>query len=74
MVRAYEDDETRALVFSRGLIPVVTPKKNRKSPWIYDEETYKRRDEVESFFRVKLFRKFFTWYYSKITWKTSDEV
>ena len=60
MDRAYEDDETRALVFSRGLVP---PKKNRKSPWVYDSETYKRRNEVERFFlRVKRFRKVFTRY------------
>ena len=50
MDRAYEDNETRALVFSRGLVPVVPPKKNRKSPWVYDSETYKRRNEVERFF------------------------
>ena len=63
MARDYEDDETRALVFSRGLIPVVAPKKNRKSPWIYDVETYKRRNEVERFFlRIKRFRKVFTRY------------
>jgi transposase len=47
MDRAYEDDETRALVKARGLVP---PKKNRKSPWVYDSETYKRRNEVERFF------------------------
>ena len=63
MDRAYEDDETRALVFSRGLVPVVPPKKNRKSPWFYDSEIYKRRNEVERFFlRVKRFRKVFTRY------------
>ena len=61
MDRAYEDDETRALVLSRGLVPVVPPKKNRKSPWVYDSETYKRRNEVERFFlRVKRFCKVFT--------------
>ena len=63
MDRAYEDDETRALTFKQGLIPVVPPKKNRKSPWQYDTELYKRRNEVERFFlRLKRFRKVFTRY------------
>ena len=32
MDRAYEDDKTRALVLKQGLIFVVLPKKNRKTP------------------------------------------
>ena len=32
MARAYENDETRALVFSRRLVPVVPPRKNRRTP------------------------------------------
>ena len=64
MDRAYEDDETRVLTFKQGLIPVVPPKKNRKSPWQYDTELYKRRNEVERFFlRLKRFRKVLTRYY-----------
>ncbi len=63
MDRAYEDDETRALALKRGLIPAVLPKKNRKTPWEYDSELYKRRNEVERFFlRLKRFRKVFTRY------------
>lgn len=63
MDRAYEDVETRALALKRGLIPVVPPKKNRKVPWEYDSELYKRRNEVERFFlRLKRFRKVFTRY------------
>ena len=38
MDRAYEDNETRALALMQGLIPVVPPKKNRKTPWQYDTE------------------------------------
>ncbi len=61
--RTYGNDETRALVFLRGLVPVVPPKKNRKTPLFYDSEIYKRRNEVERFFlRVKRFRKVFTRY------------
>ncbi len=63
MDRAYEDNETQALVRKQGLIPVVPPKKNRKIPWLYDTELYKRRNEVERFFlRIKRFRKVFTRY------------
>ena len=36
MDRAYEDDKTRALVLKQGLISVVHPKKNRKTPWVFD--------------------------------------
>ena len=63
MDRAYEDDKTRALALKRGLIPVIPPKKNRKTPWKYDTELYKRRNEIERFFlRIKRFRKVFTRY------------
>lgn len=63
MNRAYEDEETRALAVRQGFIPVVPPKKNRKEPWEYDKELYKRRNEVERFFlRIKRFRKVFTRY------------
>ncbi len=36
MDRAYEGDETRQLVLSLGMIPVVPPKSNRIEPWEYD--------------------------------------
>ena len=63
MVRAYEGDETRALAVELGYIPVVPPKQNRKDPWEYDKNIYRRRNEVERFFlRLKRFRKIFTRY------------
>ena len=63
MDRAYEDDKTRSLAEKNGFIPVVPPKKNRKEPWEYDKELYKRRNEIERFFlRLKRFRKVFTRY------------
>ncbi|MDE7400404.1 MAG: transposase, partial [Oscillospiraceae bacterium] len=44
-------------------IPVVPPKKNRKAPWEYDKELYKRRNEIERYFRrLKCFRKMFSRY------------
>ena len=61
MDRAYEGDETRNLVSSLGRSPVVPPKSNRKEPWIYDKELYKKRNEVERLFRkLKGFRRVFT--------------
>ena len=63
MDRAYEGDKTRLLAINRGYIPVVPPKRNRKFPWEYDKELYKRRNTVERFFlRIKRFRKIFTRY------------
>ena len=63
MDRAYEDNQTRKLAKEQGFIPVVPPKCNRKKPWKYDKELYKRRNEVERFFlRIKRFRRVFTRY------------
>lgn len=61
MDKAYEGDETRASVTQAGFAPVVPPKDNRKEPWEYDQEHYKRRNEVERLFRtLKGFRRIFT--------------
>lgn len=63
MDRAYEGKATRNLASAHGFIPVVPPKKNRKRPWEYDKELYKRRNEIERFFlRIKRFRRVFTRY------------
>lgn len=63
MDRAYEDNATRQAAIDSGFVPVVPPKKNRKQPWDYDKELYKRRNEVERYFlRLKRFRKVFTRY------------
>jgi transposase len=40
------------------------PKQNRRDPWEYDTELYKRRNEIERLFgRIKRFRRVFTRYY-----------
>ena len=63
MDRAYEDALTRQTAIDSGFIPVVPPKRNRKNPWTYDVQLYKRRNEIERFFlRLKRFRKVFTRY------------
>ena len=63
MDRAYEDKETRALAHSLGMAPVVPPKRNRRQPWSWDRELYKRRNEIERLFRrLKGYRRVFTRY------------
>ena len=61
MDRACEGEETRQLVLDLGYEPVAPPKSNRKEPWEYDKEIYKRRNEVERLFRrIKGFRRVFS--------------
>jgi transposase len=63
MDRAYEGAPTRELAERLGFKPVVPPKKNRKQPWEYDREMYKKRNEIERLFRrIKGFRRVFTRY------------
>ena len=63
MDRAYEGDNMRAVAMELGHHPVVPPKKNHSDPWEYDKELYRRRNEVERFFRrIKRFRRIFTRY------------
>lgn len=61
MDKAYEGDETRQLVLDLEMIPVLPPKRNRITPWEYDKELYKKRNEVERLFRrLKGFRRIFS--------------
>ncbi len=57
MDKAAEGDEAREMGAGRGLEPVVPPKANRVSPWEYERELYKKRNEGERLFRqLKRFR------------------
>jgi len=61
MDRAYEGAETRQLVLDLGMTPIVPPKTRRLSPWEYDREMYKKRNEIERLFRrLKGFRRIFS--------------
>ena len=61
MDRAYEGEPVRQLAMQLGYTPVVPPKRNRLDPWEYDQEMYKRRNEVERLFcRLKGFRRVFS--------------
>lgn len=61
MDRAYEGEETRQLARALGFTPVVPPKRHRRAPWQYDQQLYRKRNEVERLFRrLKAFRRIFT--------------
>jgi transposase len=61
MERAYEGNEARQMVLDLGMIPVVPPKSNRLTPWEYNRELYRKRNEVERLFRRwKGFRRIFS--------------
>jgi transposase len=63
LTRERRDKIIRLLAFERGYNPAVPPKKNRKKPWDYDKELYKRRNEVARMFRrLKGFRRIGTRY------------
>jgi transposase len=60
MDSAYEGDETRRLASQLGYIPVVPPNPRRRTPWEYDRILYRRRNEIERFFRrLKAYRRVF---------------
>ena len=63
MDKAYGDFETRFTAWNLCFKAVVPPKSNTVNPWEYDKELYKRRNEIERFFRrIKAFRAIFTRY------------
>ena len=50
-----------ATVLELNMVPVVPPKSNRREPWDYDRELYKKRNQVERLFRrLKGFRRIFS--------------
>jgi len=61
MDRAFENEKTRKLAEKQGFSPIIPPTKNRKKPWKYDKELYKKRNEIERFFRrIQEYRRVFT--------------
>ena len=61
MDRAYEGANTRQLALDLGYLPVVPPKITRRDPWEYDQQMYKRRNEIERLFRrLKGYRRIFS--------------
>jgi transposase len=63
MDRVYEGDRNRAKGVELSIFRLFQDKPNRKEPWSYDVELYKKRNEIERFFlRLKKFRRVFTRY------------
>jgi len=63
MDRAYADFKTRLTAWDLRFKAVVPPKTNTVDKWEYDKELYKKRNEIERFFRrIKSFRAVFTRY------------
>jgi transposase len=63
MDRAYSDFKTRFTAWNLCFKAIVPPKANRVDKWEYDKELYKKRNEIERFFRrLKAFRGVFTRY------------
>jgi transposase len=61
MDRAYEGDQTRQLELELGFEPIVPPHPNRREPWTYDRNLYRRRNQIERLFRrLKGFRRIFS--------------
>jgi transposase len=57
MDKAYQDDISRLTSWGLKFNLVIPPKCNRRNPWEYERELYKRQNEVERFFRrLKAYR------------------
>ena len=63
MDSAYQDNATRELAHRLGLVPVVPPNPQRRVPWTYDRQLYRKRNRIERLFRrLKAWRRVFTRY------------
>ena len=63
MDRAYSDFTTRFTAWNLNFKAVVPAKSTTVDKWDYDKELYKKRNEIERFFRrIKAFRAVFTRY------------
>ena len=56
--KAYGTKEIRTYLHDQSASYTIPPKVNTKQPWLFDKETYKRRNVIERFFnRLKEFRR-----------------
>jgi transposase len=61
--KGYDSDHIRQKTVEKEMNPVIPPRKNRKEPIEYNEETYKLRNKVERYFnKIKCFRRIATRY------------
>ena len=63
MDSAYQDNATRETALRLGWMPVVPPNPQRRQPWTYDRQLYRKRNQIERLFRrLKGWRRVFTRY------------
>lgn len=56
--KGYDADHLCGRIAATGTQVVIPPKRNRKSPRVYDGELYKERNRIERFFnKLKHFRR-----------------
>ena len=61
--KGYDGDAVREALLVRGILPVIPPKANRRSPVTCDFRAYKDRNRIERMFnRLKQFRRIATRY------------
>ena len=48
--KAYGTKEIRTYLHEQSARYTIPPKVNTKQPWLFDKETYKRRNVIERFF------------------------
>jgi transposase len=61
--KGYDGDSARAALLMKGIVPVIPPKSNRRSPAHCDFKAYKDRNRIERMFnRLKQFRRIATRY------------
>jgi transposase len=65
--KAYDSDDIILSLSSRGTVPIIPPKINRKFQRPYDKNVYKKRPVIEKFFlKMKEWRSISTRYFKKI--------
>src|SRR5512144_3386889 len=50
MDKAYDSNAIRAKLQAKGITPVIPPKSNRLESLVYDQDSYKQRNQVERLF------------------------
>jgi transposase len=61
--KGYDGDSARAALLMKGILPVIPPKSNRRSPADCDFKAYRDRNRIERMFnRLKQFRRIATRY------------
>ena len=65
--RGYDTDKVLAAARARGMVPVIPPRRSRKSPYEYDATLYQVRHLVENYFeQLKEWRGVATRYAKKV--------